>query len=231
MTVTYGKADLLTVSVVAAAVAVWAAVAGGAFSFTALLACEAMFFAFYLAGSLVAGIRAFSAGVLFDLPLRLLVGYAIVNTVLLVLAWLSPFGVVVNFGLLLAAAAFLFFRAKERRQSPSNPASVWVVAICLVATTLWCQDSIHPTYEEGSTVVFKPWIDGFYHAVHIRIFGASHGASSIEDFRLSGVPARLYHYGAYMLPAFVKQASGIHSYTAFAGILAPVGVFFTGLAA
>ena len=48
---------------------------------------------------------------------------------------------------------------------------------------------------------------------------------------MAGVPARLYHYGMYMLPAFVKQASGIHSYTAFAGILAPVGVFFTGLAA
>ena len=80
-------------------------------------------------------------------------------------------------------------------------------------------------------MVFKPWIDGFYHAVHLRIFGASHGAASIEDFRLAGVPARLYHYGVYLTPALIKQASGIHSYTAFAGILAPMGVFFTGLGA
>jgi hypothetical protein len=80
-------------------------------------------------------------------------------------------------------------------------------------------------------LLFKPWVDGFYHAVHVRIFGASHGAASIEDWRLAGVPARPYHYGMYMLPAFVKQASGIDSYTAFAGVLAPVGVLFTGLAA
>jgi len=80
-------------------------------------------------------------------------------------------------------------------------------------------------------LVFKPWVDGFYHAVHVRIFGAAHGASTIQDFRLAEVPARPYHYGIYLFPGFVKQASGIASYTAFAAILAPVGVFFTGLAA
>jgi hypothetical protein len=34
-----------------------------------------------------------------------------------------------------------------------------------------------------------------------------------------------------MLPAVVKQASAVHSYSVFAGVLQPVGVFFTGLAA
>ncbi len=231
MTVTYGKSDLLAVSVIAAAVATWAAVAGGRLSLVALVACEAAFFAFYLVGSLVAGVRSIAAGVLFDLPLRLLVGYAVVNTTMLVLAWVSPLGVLANFGLVLAVAAFFLFRARERTAGPSEPAGLWAVGICLVATTLWCQDSIRPTSEEGGVVTFKPWIDGFYHAVHIRIFAESNGAASIEDFRLAGVPARLYHYGAYLMPALVKQASGIHSYTAFAGILAPVGVFFTGLAA
>jgi hypothetical protein len=48
---------------------------------------------------------------------------------------------------------------------------------------------------------------------------------------MAGVPARLYHYGMYMLPAFIKKVAAISSYSAFAGILAPVGVFFTGLAA
>jgi hypothetical protein len=88
-----------------------------------------------------------------------------------------------------------------------------------------------PISVEGDVVVVKPWIDGFYHAVHLRIFGAGHGAASIEDFRLAGVPARLYHYGVYLTPAFIKQASGIHAYTAFAGILAPLGVFVAGLGA
>ena len=48
---------------------------------------------------------------------------------------------------------------------------------------------------------------------------------------MAGVPARLYHYGAYLTPALIRQASGLRSYAAFAGILAPMGVFFTGLGA
>src|SRR5690606_18093910 len=131
----------------------------------------------------------------------------------------------------LAVTLLLFFGAGERKTTTVNGVGLWALGISAVATTLWCQDSIDPISYEGRSVVFKPWIDGFYHSVHIRIFADSHGAASIEDFRLAGVPARLYHYGVYMLPALVKQASGIHSYPAFAGILAPVGVLFTGLAA
>jgi len=231
LSVTYCVSDIITVSVVAAVVAIWVAVAGSSFSLLALLACQAVFFAFYLVGSLFAGWKPLAAGVLFDLPLRLLVGYIVINTALLVLAWLSPLDIVTNFVVLVAIALVLLLASQVRRHKLPNSASLWLVAIGLVATTLWCQDSIRPISEQGNIVVVKPWIDGFYHAVHIRIFGASHGASSIEDFRLAGVPARLYHYGVYFTPALIKQASAIHSYTAFAGILAPVGVFFTGLAA
>ncbi len=230
-TVTYSKADLVTVALIAAVVSVWAASAGGAFSILALLACEVMFFAFYLTGSLFGGVQSLAKGVLFELPLRLLVGYAVVNTALLVLAWLSPLGIIANFAIVLAMVALAFFSTRKREQSKSSAASLWAIGICAVATTLWCQDSLDPISEHDGVVVFKPWIDGFYHAVHIRIFAESHGASTIEDFRMAGVPARLYHYGMYLLPALIKQVSAIHSYSAFAGILAPMGVFFTGLAA
>lgn len=227
----YSKADLLAVSVIALTVAVWTAKAGGTFSIPALVACQAMFLVCYLAGSCLASFRGLAADVLFDLPLRLLVGYGVVNTALLALAWLSPFGVVLNFAGLSALVLAVFFLAGKRRSVDGGSAGLWCVALCLVATSLWCQDSIHPREQQGDVVLFKPWVDGFYHAVHVRLFGASHGASTIEDWRLMGVPARPYHYGMYLLPAFIKQASGIDSYTAFAAILAPVGVFFSGLAA
>jgi hypothetical protein len=230
-TVTYSAPELAAVSLIAAAVSAWAAVADGAFSLRVLLACEAMFFALYLVGSLFAAWQRLATGILFDLPLRLLVGYAVVNTSLLVLAWISPFGIVTNFGVLFALAAYLFAGTRERKRVPGDSSTLWAVGLCAVATTLWCQDSIRPVSEHAGVVVFKPWIDGFYHAVHVRIFSASHGAGSIEDFRLAGVVARPYHYGMYLLPAFVTQASGIHSYSAFAGILAPVGTLFTGFAA
>jgi hypothetical protein len=232
LTLAYSLSDLAATSVVAAVVAVWAAIAGGAFSVRALVACEASCLAFYLVGSLLAAWAPLAAGALFDLPLRLLTGYAAVNTALLVLAWVSPLGIVANFGILVAVAAGLFVAARPVRQRrPEERVGLLVVGLSLAAATLWCQDSVHPTSVEGNAITFKPWIDGFYHAVHIRIFGAAHGASTIDDFRMTGVPARLYHYGAYMTPAFIRQASGLHSYAAFAGILAPLGVFFTGLAA
>lgn len=230
-TITYSRRDLLVVGVIAAVVALWVAVAGGTFSAGALLASEAIFFAFYLVGSLFASWKALAGDILFDLPLRLLVGYIVVNTVLLALAVISPFGIVVNFCAVLAAALLIFWRAARRSAEPGTAAGMWAVGVCLVATALWCQDSIHPISDQGDVLVFKPWVDGFYHAVHVRIFGAAHGASTIQDFRLAGVPARPYHYGIYLFPAFIKQASGIASYTAFAAVLAPVGVFFTGLAA
>jgi hypothetical protein len=230
-TITYSKSDLAAVALMAAAVAAWVAVAGGAFSLRALVACEVTFFALYVTGSLFASFRGLATGINFGLPLRLLVGYAVINTTLLAMAWLSPLGLLLNFGILLALATAVFFAAGERKLVRGDSVSLGVVAVCVVATSLWCQDSIHPIAEQDGVVQFKPWVDGFYHAVHVRIFGASHGAASIEDWRLAGVPARPYHYGMYMLPAVIKQASGIDSYTAFAGALAPVGVLFTGLAA
>jgi hypothetical protein len=231
LVVTYSRADLALVALIGGVVAGWAALALGSVSLGTLLACESAFFTFYIAGSLLAGWGAISEGLLLDLPLRLLLGYGLVNTALLVLAWLSPLGTVANFFMLAALSAVLFFGACKPELAPGNRASVWAVCLALVATTLWCQDSIRPVQHDGVQVVFKPWVDGFYHAVHVRLFADAHGASTIEDFRLAGMPARPYHYGMYMLPAFVKQASGIPSYVAFAGILAPVGVFFTALAA
>ncbi len=224
--------DLAAVALIAAVVAVWAAVAGGSFSPLALVSCEAAFLAFYLVGSLWSGWPSLAGGVLFDLPLRLLAGYATVNTALFVLAWFSPLGIVANFGIVFAVAVALFLAARPTRsQAPGATVTFVALGLVLAATTLWCQDSLRPASEQAGAVVFKPWIDGFYHAVHLRIFGSGHGAATIQDFRLAGVPARLYHYGVYLTPAFVRQASGITSYAAFAGILVPVGVFFTGLGA
>lgn len=229
---TYSGADLVAVSLIAAVVAVWVEAAGGAFSLLALVACEAVFVTCYLVGSLFASWRRLATGVLFDLPLRLLTGYISVGSLLFALAWISPLGIVANFCILAGVAVLTFLAAKPTRaERREDSASLLALGVCIVAATLWCQDSIRPTSVQGDVVVFKPWIDSFYHAVHLRIFGAGHGAATIEDFRLAGVPARLYHYASYLVPALVGRFSGIGSYTTFAGVLAPLGVFFSGLGA
>lgn len=114
-TLTYGKADVIAVALLAAVVSVWAAVADGSFSPGVFLACEAAFFAFYLVGTLAASWTALARGVLFDLPLRLLLGYGVVNTLLLGLAWLSPLGIGANFAIVVAIALAALFAARERR--------------------------------------------------------------------------------------------------------------------
>lgn len=229
--VTFSRADLAAVLLIGAVVSLWSALAGGAFSALALLICEAVFLCFYAVGSLVSVSKSLSEGTFFELPLRLLVGYIVVNTSLLALAWASPLGMLPNFGILAGVVLLLVVAAEKRVEYQPSQASLWSVGLSVVATSLWCQDSLDPIHVQGGLTVFKPWVDGFYHAVHIRIFAESAGASTIEDFRMVGVPARLYHYGVYMMPAVIKQASGLHSYTVFAGVLAPVGVLFTGLAA
>ena len=232
MSPTYSVTDLVAVSIGALVAGIWVTVAGGSFSLLALIACQAVFFSFYLAGSLCAGWRSLAVGVAFDLPLRLLVGYGIINTLLFALSWLSPLGIVANFALLSAIAIALFVVKKPlRTKSAEGSVGLLAFGASLAAATLWCQDAIRPTRMEGDNLVFKPWIDGFYHAVHVQIFSTSHGWGSIEDWRLAGVAARLYHYGIYLTPALIKQVSGIQSYTAFGGLLVPMGVFFTGLGA
>lgn len=232
MAPTYSVSDLIAVTVTGLVATAWVTVAGGSFSWLALLACQAAFWSFYVVGSLVAGWRSLAAGVLFDLPLRLLVGYAVVNTLLFVLAWLSPLRIAMNFGVVFAAALASFLaRRPVRTESRDGAVGLLALGLSLAAATLWCQDAIHPTATVGDNVVFKPWIDGFYHAVHVRIFGASHGWGSIEDWRLAGVPARLYHYGIYLTPALLQEISGIPAYTCFAGLLVPLGISLTGLGA
>jgi hypothetical protein len=228
----YRVSDLVAVAICAAVVGIWASVAEGSFSLAALLACEVTFLAFYLVGSLAAAWPRLAEGIAFDLPVRLLVGYAAVNTTLFVMAWVSPLGIIANFCvvLLLAGAAFARLRPVRERDG-LQATSLWVMGISIVAATLWCQDALHPIEPGMPNFLFKPWLDSFYHTVHIRIFGAAHGAASINDFRMSGAPARLYHYASYVTPALLKQASGIPAFTAYTGIMVPMGVFFTGLGA
>jgi hypothetical protein len=228
--VTTSRKDIAAVLLLGMVVTLWSASAGGAFSPAALLTSEAIFLCFYVVGSL-ASASSLSAGISFELPLRLLVGYLLVNSALLGLAWISPLGMLVNFSVLAALTILLFLAAEKLDAYEPSQQSLWSVGLSVVAASLWCQDSLDPVHVEGGLTVFKPWVDGFYHAVHIRIFAESAGASTIEDFRMVGVPARLYHYGVYMMPAVIKQASGLHSYAVFSGVLAPVGVLFTGLGA
>jgi len=190
--------------------------------------------AFYLAGTALLAGRKLREEFPGDFPLRLIAGYAVLNTALFLLAWVSPLSIQANSLLLLLATLVGFGLLRptfERKLPVSAIAPLACCVLSLAGATLWAQDTLRPTATSGEVTVFKPWIDGFHHAAQIRIFAEAHGTSSIEDLRLAFFPASLYHYASYMTPALVKAFSGIPSYGAFAGILVPMGLFLTGLAA
>jgi hypothetical protein len=229
---TFRVSDLVAVAAVATVLAVWTSVAAGHFSPAAWLGCQAICFVLYGAGTLVSSWSSLGTGIRFDLPLRLLFGYLTINTSLFALSVLSPLGIVANFSLLaLVVAVLLILRRPMRVREPWRTPDLAVLVLALAAATLWCRDSLSPMQVKGATTLIKPWLDGFYHAVHVRMFAESHGAASIEDFRMAGVPARLYHYAAYLTPGLVSRISGLSGYTLFSGLMVPLGIFFVGLAA
>jgi len=229
---TFRVSDLIAVAAVATVLAVWTSVAAGHFSPAAWLGCEAICFVLYGAGTIVSSWSPLTTGIRFDLPLRLLFGYLIINTSLFALSVLSPLGIVANFSLLaLLVALLLVLRRPIRVREPWRTPDLAVLVLALAAATLWCRDSLSPMQVKGATTIIKPWLDGFYHAVHVRMFAESHGAASLEDFRMAGVPARIYHYAAYLTPSLVKQISGLSGYTLFSGLMVPLGIFFVGLGA
>ena len=186
-----------------------------------------------LAGTLLLHWSVLSAGVRLGFPARFIAGYVVVSSSLFALAWVSPLPIGVNFAVVSAVLVVLSL-ALRLRFLRGEPLAVPVLAatlVSLVAALLWAQDTIRPTQTLGDVTVFKPWIDSFYHAIHIRLFGDARGAATIEDFRMAGVSTRLYHYVPYMIPALARALSGLPAYAAFGGILVPLGITLTGLAA
>ena len=188
MTLAYSLSDLAGVSLTGAVVAVWAAVAGGSFSVRALSVCEAAFLAFYLVGSLFAAWGRLAAGALFDLPLRLLMGYAAVNTALLVLAWLSPLGIVANFGVVvLVGSRPRCWSPRDRsgkaaRGFRRSPGRRPVIGRCHALVP----GLAPPDVCRREHLAFKPWIDGFYTR---STFESSVPRTARPPSRTSGWPA------------------------------------------
>lgn len=225
--------DVVAILACAATFTGWAWAVTGTLAFSVFALSTVAWGTFYLVGSIVSGTR-FAIDVRFDCPLRLLVGYAIVNTGLLLLAYLSPFSIQADFGLIVATVALACVAARPRIGLAAARGSLPGFACCILSlagATFWAQDCLHPTYVRGQFTVFRPWFDGFFHASLIRTFSVAHGAGSVENYQMAFVPAFFYHYASYLTPALVKASSPLSAYEVYVGFMVPVGIFLTGLAA
>jgi hypothetical protein len=171
------------------------------------------------------------------LPFQVLTGYFVFNSLLFILALCSPLGMALNLFLLacvaLAGAIAMRKRALPRADVPTSEHLAGCVAIALacIGATIWCGDVQMPLASHGGMTIFKVWPDVYIHAREISVFAQAHGIASIQDIKLAGERAPIYHFASYMPPAAISALSGASAMQVYASLQLPLGIVLTGLAA
>lgn len=168
-------------------------------------------------------------------PFQILSGYFVFNTLLFITALCSPFGMAVNL-VMLTFVALLGLFAVRKREIPLDTtlADQWAACVAIfiscVGATICCNDIQVPTIQDGN-IIYKVWSDVFIHVREISVFAQAHGIGSIQDIKLAGGRAPIYHFASYLSPAAVSVTSGATAMEVYASLQLPFGIFLTGLAA
>jgi hypothetical protein len=175
-----------------------------------------------------------------DFSVSLLIGLFILSTLLLALAFISPFQIKANFLLLATIGGILGLGSLEndsRRQgvlrlrSRTSIVSLAALALGFLSATFWSRQSLSPPTIEADIVVFKPWQDYFYHASITAVFSHTRGANSLGSDTFAGMPLDFYHFGSYLLPAAFAAFTPSTAYQAITAFWVPGSILLTGLAA
>jgi hypothetical protein len=168
-------------------------------------------------------------------PLQVLSGYFVFNSLLFIVALCSPLGMVINLAMLTVVAAVgLAIMRKRTLPIDATPAEHWAgclaIVISCIGATICCNDIQVPGYENGN-VIYKVWSDVFIHVREISVFAQAHGIGSIQDIKLAGGRAPIYHFASYLSPAAISVLSDTPAMQVYASLQLPFGIFLTGLAA
>jgi hypothetical protein len=168
-------------------------------------------------------------------PFQVLAGYFLFNSLLFLVALCSPFGMVFNLAMLFILA-LIGLVAMRQRALPDDTLPSDHLAGCLamivscIGATICCNDIQVPGVQEGS-VIYKVWSDVFIHVREISVFAQAHGIGSIQDIKLAGGRAPIYHFASYLSPAAISVVSGATAMQVYASLQLPLGIALTGLAA
>lgn len=171
----------------------------------------------------------------------LLLGMVALSTLLMALGLTTPLSVSGNFFLvsLLAGAMHLYLRQRERGAQPQAHAGLYLdgavffaLAMILIAAVFWSVENLRGLHQvEPDLFESHPWHDMFGQSVNVSRFMNPRGAASLGNEQLLGFPLQIYHYGSYMIPAFVGRVSGAQAYSLATSILPVLGMLWTGMAA
>lgn len=164
-----------------------------------------------------------------------LTGFFLFNSLLFLLALITPLGLWINI-ILLSFGGLIILMMTEKveiriYEDHRELADFLCVVFVGIATTLWCTDIQSQKNATGVQIVFTAWQDVFFHVRQISVFANSYGVKSIQDIGMSGVQAPIYHYASYLSSAAVALMSGVAAIDIYSSFLLPLGIFLTGIAA
>jgi hypothetical protein len=170
-----------------------------------------------------------------DFLLQFLSGYFVLNTILFVLSFATPFPIATDALILTACGSFIALFCPGRPKATPELVNYLPNILCILvsgaAATLWCMDSLRPAIDDGHLTIYQMWPDGFFHAREISAFSQSHGVRTVSDIQMSGAPAASYHYASYVMPAAVLSLTDSSACDVFVSFMLPFGILLTGLAA
>lgn len=227
--------DFLAASVIVAYLSLWQIRVVGDLSWTAFGSFALFVFLCIAYGRMFHLVTGGFSNKAAGLPFQFLCGFFVFNTSLFALSLISTLGMLGNV-LILAFGAFAVLligvgRQRETDVEQQDLPNILSVIISGAAATLWCSDSQPQLFISGPNAIYQTWQDTFIHVRQISVFAQAHGIGTIQDIKLSGVPAPIYHFASYLSAAAVSVLSSTPAIDVYSGFQLPLGIFLTGLAA
>jgi hypothetical protein len=220
----------------AVAMSFFFAKASGAFSIIAFAVVSSMIANFMLAGD------AFLNGTIGDrqgfdgIPLRFLVGALVSNVALFLAAVLLPFGLLVDWFVVIAVTVIAWTAVRAKRgglaiSACADGVDPMFALVSTVAVLIWCSELMPPITVKGQVVELRTWVDVYYHMGEIGSLARSTGLASMQDLQMAGAQVHPYHLASYFFPALLQHVTGVPTWSAFGGVLVPFGMLLTSCAA
>jgi hypothetical protein len=202
--------------------------AGAAPDLTLVLACVAGAGVIITAGEILlvlSGIRRLTGW----LPAAFVIGVTVTSAAMMLPTTLFQWSAQTAFLawsviVVLGAAAL----GRLRKSLPATTIHDAAIAVLLaVFVGFFCRHFASALPDLTQSNILHGWLDYFAHGTTIASFG-SPLAISVGDIMLPGSARVFYHYGPFMIPAALSQASGLSGLGLATAILLPLGIF-TGL--
>lgn len=160
------------------------------------------------------------------LPAAFVAGYGLVSISMFALAalsGLSPLISVAGFTIAGVVGAFVFGRDRPSA-GWTDTALAALIALAVLALSVSTMGSVVALDKTG---VFPMWVDAYLHAISIYGFTAMNAIPT--DPELFGATVVPYHYGSFLPPAALIEASGLDGLTVVAAHQVPLGLFVGAL--